>query len=372
MKRYHKVTSRLWCDPRVSRLSDAGQLLFLFILTNPLQTSLGAFRQTREGLAAEKHWSMAKLNRELDQLIDAGLVECDDEGFYLGVPDFFADNLPESPNVVKAWRSALEFIPDSTMKARQLLRAAAAVRTHLPKFADAVDAVIGDARLQEGSRLAEGLREGSVEGLREGLSEALPDGAPEDRSNQDPNQDPKQEPEEEHKSQPSSVHSSRSDLRREAPAELVGEQEANFDAFWRAYPRKERKEAARSAWARLKPDSETAKQILAAIQKQRTSDQWLREGGRFIPHAAKWVEDKRWEDEPLHQPQMSPATIATYRAAQEFVRKMTLKKSLRSAGDAGRPAPPATRGALQLARDCSQRENSEDAPWADDDDKVTG
>ena len=36
---------------------------------------------------------------------------------------------------------------------------------------------------------------------------------------------------------------------------------------------------------------------MAAIQRQKESAQWDREDGRYIPNAATWLSQGRWEDE---------------------------------------------------------------------------
>lgn len=65
----------------------------------------------------------------------------------------------------------------------------------------------------------------------------------------------------------------------------------DFEAFWKAYPRKVGKGAARKSWDRAKtlsyPDA-----IIAAVMRQ-TFDH--RE--RFIPHPATWLNQERWLDE---------------------------------------------------------------------------
>jgi hypothetical protein len=30
-----------------------------------------------------------------------------------------------------------------------------------------------------------------------------------------------------------------------------------------------------------------------------TSAEWTKDGGQFIPHPATWLNQKRWEDEPM-------------------------------------------------------------------------
>lgn len=87
-----------------------------------------------------------------------------------------------------------------------------------------------------------------------------------------------------------------------------GESDVMFDRFWRAYPRKVNKQAARRAWEKLKPDLLLCTQMSIALKEQINSDAWQREGGRFIPHPSTWLNGKRWEDElPPEMPQRSPA-----------------------------------------------------------------
>ncbi len=70
-----------------------------------------------------------------------------------------------------------------------------------------------------------------------------------------------------------------------------------FDRFWSAYPRKTGKDAARKAFARRKVNDELLQQMLDAIEAQKQSEQWTRNGGQFIPHPATWLNQGRWQDE---------------------------------------------------------------------------
>lgn len=71
-----------------------------------------------------------------------------------------------------------------------------------------------------------------------------------------------------------------------------------FEAFWRAYPRKLAKAQAAKAFARLKPDEALLARMLASLQAQAADEAWQRDGGRYVPHAASWLNGRRWEDEP--------------------------------------------------------------------------
>lgn len=70
-----------------------------------------------------------------------------------------------------------------------------------------------------------------------------------------------------------------------------------FDLFWKAYPRKVSKDAARKAFAKRKPTEELLNNMLGAIAKQRLSDQWVKDGGQYIPHPSTWLNNGSWMDE---------------------------------------------------------------------------
>lgn len=70
-----------------------------------------------------------------------------------------------------------------------------------------------------------------------------------------------------------------------------------FPVFWSAFPKKKAKGDAEKAFRKLNPDGESMSVILAAIEKAKRSDDWLKNGGQFIPFPATWLNGKRWEDE---------------------------------------------------------------------------
>ena len=78
-----------------------------------------------------------------------------------------------------------------------------------------------------------------------------------------------------------------------------------FDQFWSCYPRKIGKGAAKKAWEKLKPDLET---VLLAIEAQKQSPAWQKEGGQFIPHPATWLNQERWADSvEIEKPEVAVA-----------------------------------------------------------------
>lgn len=71
----------------------------------------------------------------------------------------------------------------------------------------------------------------------------------------------------------------------------------DFEQFWKQYPRKVAKGDARKAWdqtARIRPPLTL---LLAAVEAHKQQDQWLKDGGQFIPYPATWLRAERWSDE---------------------------------------------------------------------------
>ena len=66
-----------------------------------------------------------------------------------------------------------------------------------------------------------------------------------------------------------------------------------FDEFWKAYPRKVGKPNALKAWKRLKPDLAI---VLEAIRRWKSSDQWTKNNGIYIPYPASWLNAEGWND----------------------------------------------------------------------------
>lgn len=118
MARYRKIDVRIWNDEKFSQLSDTAQLAFLYVLTHPTMTSLGALRSSPENLAGEKYgWSdNAKDLRKgflkaFQELFSKGLLKADCRGL-IYAPNFLKYNSPESPNVIKAWKGSLDLLPE--------------------------------------------------------------------------------------------------------------------------------------------------------------------------------------------------------------------------------------------------------------------
>lgn len=85
--------------------------------------------------------------------------------------------------------------------------------------------------------------------------------------------------------------------RTEKPSCNSGESLVEFERFWKLYPRKVGKDKAEKAWAKLKVGASLFARMGTALAAWSKSHDWTKDGGQFIPHAATWLNGKRWEDE---------------------------------------------------------------------------
>lgn len=123
MARYRKIDPRIWNDEKFASLSHEGQRAFLFILTHPSMTSLGAFRATKEGIEAELGIDAKGFAKPFQELLSKGLIKYDESCFLVFAPNFLKYNQPENPNVVKGWAGCLDLLPECPLLVEVLQRA---------------------------------------------------------------------------------------------------------------------------------------------------------------------------------------------------------------------------------------------------------
>lgn len=90
---------------------------------------------------------------------------------------------------------------------------------------------------------------------------------------------------------------------------------SDFDVFWKAYPRKVGKAKAMKAWEKAK-SKPVLDAILNALEEQKKQDQWTKDEGKFIPHPTTWINDGRWDDEPVSGVKAKPQSMSAADAMQ--------------------------------------------------------
>jgi hypothetical protein len=89
------------------------------------------------------------------------------------------------------------------------------------------------------------------------------------------------------------------DRNHQEPTGTINTNTTRFAEFWHAYPKKVAKAGALRVWNRLKPDDALHQTILQAVRIASGSEEWRKDGGRYIPHPTTWLNQRRWEDEHL-------------------------------------------------------------------------
>jgi hypothetical protein len=69
-----------------------------------------------------------------------------------------------------------------------------------------------------------------------------------------------------------------------------------FLEFWKVYPEKVGKGKAFESWNRIGPPRPSVDEIKQSVERQKKSRKW-KEG--FVPLPATWLNQRRWEDEPM-------------------------------------------------------------------------
>ncbi|WP_261398203.1 hypothetical protein [Pseudomonas sp. DR48] len=62
------------------------------------------------------------------------------------------------------------------------------------------------------------------------------------------------------------------------------------------YPKKKGRKDAAKAWAKLRPNDILHQTLIAALSSHCISEDWTKDGGRYIPNAATWLNGERLQD----------------------------------------------------------------------------
>lgn len=70
-----------------------------------------------------------------------------------------------------------------------------------------------------------------------------------------------------------------------------------FARFYKAYPKRKSRGQAEKAFLKINPDEQLLTQMLESVERAKTSEEWIKEKGKYIPHPATWLNAKGWLDE---------------------------------------------------------------------------
>lgn len=70
-----------------------------------------------------------------------------------------------------------------------------------------------------------------------------------------------------------------------------------FEKIWAAWPKKQGKLQAVKTWNHLVLNPDLLQKIRDGLEVWEKSEQWTKDGGKFVPMLSTWLNQRRWEDE---------------------------------------------------------------------------
>lgn len=242
VSRYRTVHCLIWNDDKFPFVSDDLQLVFFHLKTSMLSTPIGICKTSLEALAAEKRWPLERYRQTFQEGLSKGFWKIDERSQIVMFTNYFAWNTPPNPNVLKSWIKFYEEVPNCDLKNESI--------QSLKTFSK----VWGKPFVKVSERLGQTI--------------------------------PKQEQEQEQEYITPPTPPIRGSL-------------SGFETFWLEYPnhKKKSKGSAEKAWKKLSPNEQLQGLILAALKRAKTSEEWAKDAGRYVPYPATWLNGKRWQDE---------------------------------------------------------------------------
>lgn len=243
MRKFGKIETGFWRNPKVRSLGEDAQRLLLYLLTCPHGNALGCFVLPMAYVADDLKWSVEKSKRTFSELLANGFVSRDEAVDLVLIKGWWGHNTVENPNVAKGIIAAVKALPKSELKQVAI------------KFLQ----LMADCPQSVSKLFAEQFR----------------------------NPEPEPEPEIE----PKPEKDARDETRALARQEI--EREFN-ETFWPAFPVREGKKPALAAFAkaRAKAPLET---IMAGVGRY---VQRLQQPNAPSPKWPQgWLNDERWNDE---------------------------------------------------------------------------
>lgn len=91
----------------------------------------------------------------------------------------------------------------------------------------------------------------------------------------------------------------------------------SFEIFWSAYPKKYSLKQSKELYLSKHFNDVQKEYILKVLEEDKQSEDWQKEGGRYIPTAYRWLEDERY-NRPLRK-NKAPSWSCGYKSVREMM-----------------------------------------------------
>lgn len=98
--------------------------------------------------------------------------------------------------------------------------------------------------------------------------------------------------------------------------------EQQFEQFYKAYPKKVKKQNVEKWFKKNKPSNELFSSMMNSLEQFKGSKDWLKEKGQYIPYPSTWLNQKRWEDENNVDAKPQIEYKETAMTEEEYLRKL--------------------------------------------------
>ena len=289
--RFSKIFVRIWHSKDFRSLSEDGKLLFLYLLSSPHRNMGGYYSIPIAYLCYDLNFEEDRVKKALDELNHKQMAIYDYSAQMILILKWFLYNPIENENQAKGLIKQLAELPSN-----DLLEVFVECVNRYCRYKEVILKRLSKER-EPFKNPSETLTEpyakpgtGSGTGSGTGLNNIhAPDSALEQDSTQSGDSveaekvtaTPDDKPSE---SRPRSPFKSK-------------RQEQFFDEFWAQYPKKRSKGQAEKTWVKLKPDEQLFEAIMDGLKRAKTSVDWTKNGGQYIPYPSTWLNAKGWEDE---------------------------------------------------------------------------
>ncbi|WP_437798477.1 hypothetical protein [Sorangium sp. So ce693] len=167
--RYRIVWVSMWGDQKFRLLSDQGKLLWQYLLTGPVVTTLpGLVAAGRAQIAEALRWTVEKFDAAFAELEELGMATADWNACVVFLPKAVRHNAPANPNTVLSYRGHWDELPECSLKFDGLEPIIAHLMTRPESFRDAFVRAFDGVPIPLPQRFTEPftepLRNGSVNG----------------------------------------------------------------------------------------------------------------------------------------------------------------------------------------------------------------
>ena len=250
---YGTIDSRFWTSLAVRALSNQQKICFIYLLTSPHRNMLGLYRLPAAYAADDLCWKVdatLKVLRHLTNMMPEALAEYDEKTAVVLIPNYLAYNAIRGEKQEGGALSRLAEIP-ATLLLKRFGECLKVHGQHLEKLRKAVE-----DRVTENGLL---LFDTSTDRVsRKRVTVTVTDTASDTGTGTD-----------------------------------------RFAEFWKLYPRKAGKGKAEESFVKYVTSKKIFDAVMAGLRKHIGCDDWVKDDGQYIPHPTTWLNQRRWEDEPV-------------------------------------------------------------------------